>query len=807
MSHAASPAARIGAPAAPTVSQPTPAARRLLRSGTALVLAALCSLQTLALVRAPDAWMPAQVDVALAPGATLDLDHAALGAPAADAGRLQLRRDAAGRWWAADDGSGAPLAVQQGDRRRRSGSVVLAPGQRFQVGPLRLQVAAAGDAVTLGGDGIRWRYDGALLRRDGAPQAACPDARLATRLAGAWNRIAPAALAFGRPLVFGGNLDCGNRIAVPGLPAPAATVARSRDGAGFVLTAGAGVPLLLEEHGRAALLAGRALPLDAGGALVAGRTRLALAPDGDVLHLRPAGHVALRAAAQGRLPPGVTWTWTRRAPWALPLAATIPLLAVCGLALTGALTAALLAGARMPAHARLRAGAGVGGALLLAGTGAVLFWLQRTGVPAGPGIGLAVAWAVLWWTLLAPRRPAAVLAAALPLLALGLLAQLDLGLGAPDTAWLRHFHKTAALLALGAGLATLARHVRPARPLRQAHGELALLALTGVALGALLLQVAYGDETGVFDLQPVEFAKLTLAALAAHCWAIACAAGAAPGGAWRRALRLAAPALLFLLLLAVALVQVDDYSPLVLLALWAGTMLLAQALATGRRGTAFALVGMALVAVLAVALLRGAGAANLARWDFYADRFLVWLDPATHPHTGQQLLLGARAVLLGGWAGEDGLFGLRALGGDPGFALRIPAVQDDFAAAFFLQRHGLAAAVGLWLLQAAFLAALLHLAARCWRAGALARDYRIAWLARLRCFFLAGGAAFAFGHFLLSWGTNLAIFPVMGQPMSFLSAGGSHLLFFICPLLGVAAASSHSLEENESCRSTSNMKP
>ena len=40
-----------------------------------------------------------------------------------------------------------------------------------------------------------------------------------------------------------------------------------------------------------------------------------------------------------------------------------------------------------------------------------------------------------------------------------------------------------------------------------------------------------------------------------------------------------------------------------------------------------------------------------------------------------------------------------------------------------------------------------------------------------------------FGHFLLSWGTNLAIFPVMGQPMSFLSAGGSHLLFFICPLL------------------------
>jgi cell division protein FtsW len=53
-----------------------------------------------------------------------------------------------------------------------------------------------------------------------------------------------------------------------------------------------------------------------------------------------------------------------------------------------------------------------------------------------------------------------------------------------------------------------------------------------------------------------------------------------------------------------------------------------------------------------------------------------------------------------------------------------------------------------------------------------------------------------FGHFLLSWGTNLAIFPVMGQPMSFLSAGGSHLLFFICPLLAFGAASAQSMEEN-----------
>ena len=87
------------------------------------------------------------------------------------------------------------------------------------------------------------------------------------------------------------------------------------------------------------------------------------------------------------------------------------------------------------------------------------------------------------------------------------------------------------------------------------------------------------------------------------------------------------------------------------------------------------------------------------------------------------------------------------------------------------------------------------LAARAaWRSGVAARNFRQAWAARFRYFALCGGGAFVLGHFLLSWGTNLAIFPIMGQPMSFLSAGGSHLLFFLCPLLALSAAGAPSLE-------------
>ena len=305
----------------------TRASQSVTRLLAGALLAALCALQMSALLRAPAAWMPAQVAVVLDRGATLVLDHAALGAPTADGGRLQLRRDDQGGWWAADDGTGHPLLVQEGTHVRRGGSVVLAPGQDFQLGALRAHVAAAGaNGVELTAGPTHWHYDGALLRRDGRPQPACPDARLGARLAGLWNRGAPGPLAFGRPLVFGGNLDCGNRIAIAGLSAPAATLARGAAGDGIVLAAAPAVPLLLVEAGRADLLAGRPLRLGAGHVHVAGRTRLALAPDGDVLHLRPAGHVGLYADAQLRLSPGVTWTWARRTAWDLPARKWVKLL-------------------------------------------------------------------------------------------------------------------------------------------------------------------------------------------------------------------------------------------------------------------------------------------------------------------------------------------------------------------------------------------------------------------------------------------------------------------------------------------------
>jgi cell division protein FtsW len=778
----------------------------------AVALALLCALQALTLLRAPAAWLPAAIDVGLAPGAELVLGRAELAAPQAGARHLRLRRDPDGAWFAASadgvQGLHFERNAERADARLRSGTRPVAAGLAWRLGATRYRVEAAGaDAVRFSDGAHTWTYDGATVLRDGTALGACPGATAGARLLGLYNRWAPTALAVRRPLRFGGNLSCATQVGNADAPAGSAALA-FEDGAPVLAAAGGveRVPLLVEEHGIQQDLALAEQALAGAGTMTVGRTRMLVQFEGDVLRLQPGGRVALFPDAVGpdagaELPPGLRWHWTQRDAWAWPPAATA-WAAACALA--GLLASLLARRGRRDWRACARLGGGI--ALALGGFGLLL--AQRGGTAPGVAVSLLLCWAALWHAFTA-RRAGAVLRIGILLLAAGLLLQLELGSGAPDTSWLRHFQKTAAAATLGLGLLGARALLARTKPPAQGKVEALLLALTGAALAALLLQVGWGNETGVFDLQPVEFAKLALTVLTAHCVALGLGGShrAGRGGAVLRALRLAAPALLFVLLLGVALVQVDDYSPLILLLVWGAAMLLAWACAARRPGPALAVAALACACLAGLALLRGAAPDEVAQWSFYGERFGVWLDPTAHPHTGQQLLLGAQAIAAGGWFGADGLFGLAALGQGALDALAIPAVQDDFAPSFLLQRHGLAAGLLLWALQALFLCALLHAARRAWQAGGAARDYRQAWLGRFRCFVLCGGAAFVFGHFLLSWGTNLAFFPIMGQPMSFLSAGGSHLLFFIFPLLAVGSTATSIIEEHPSCRSTSNTKP
>ncbi|MFD2367210.1 FtsW/RodA/SpoVE family cell cycle protein [Pseudoduganella sp. GCM10020061] len=779
---------------------------------TAAALALLCLLQLAALLRAPESWMPSAITVSLQRGEAVTLGRDELAAPHAAAGHMTLGRDAGGRWFVGAGESAPPVTLMTGDSSSRSGSIALAGGQQFTIGTSRVVIASEHDGVAqFSANGASWRFDGATLYRNDTALAPCPDTPLAARAVAMWNRAVPRLLTVARPMTIGGNLHCGNRLGVPYVAPASASVTR-RDG---------GLVIAQSSESTAPLMMGSAFPqplarlthhLDGVDALIVGRTRFAIEQSGDALVLKPSRYVTLYSDPQVTLPGQVAWTWRQRGLWTIPASgAWMPALALLALAASAAIWAFQRGHWPFVRHTARRERIAAGVSLLVAICGVTALLLQRAGAPPGAGASFLLASAALWSCLLLPGRLSLAWASGLLLLATGLLAQLELGLGAFDSSWLRHYQKTSALLSIGLGTGEfVALRMRAGSVLaRQAVVELALVLLACGALAALAMQVLFGDETGVFDLQPVEFAKLALTALTAHCLAVGLGwhhSGGDTSQRWRRWLRMAAPVLLFLALLAVALVQVDDFSPLILLLVWGASMGFVFSLASRTRWASAALVSAALAVCGAIVLLRWGGTLDPSGWSFYGDRFLVWLEPLRHPHTGQQLLMGAQAIAQGSWFGADNLLGLASLGDGAGSGLAIPAVQDDFAPSFFLNRHGLAGALLLWCLQAAFLAGLFATAARAFAASRAARDFRQAWLARFRCFALCGGAAFVLGHFLLSWGTNLAVFPIMGQPMSFLSAGGSHLLFFICPLLAFGAISAQSFEEIESCRSMSNTK-
>ena len=772
--------------------------------GTSLawsLLALLCALQLLALLRAPAAWMPAEIAVTLRPGESIMLGRQELGAPRAAARQLVLRRDAAGDWLLRNAEPQQPLVLRRGDARQRSSELPLAAGQRIQAGALQLQVVAAGAGRVTLHDGARaWDYDGATVLQDGRPQASCPDTGLSARMVAAWNRWLPQGLSLARPLHLGGLLYCGNRVAAAALEPGSAGLARQADGR-IALAARGPQPVLVSSSAGWQDAAQRELALADVDAFAVGRTLFTLARDGATLRLTPSSQVALSTQAAHQLPAAVSWRWAQRDHLALP--------APPPLAWTAALVVLLAALAFVAPQLRQRGvrmqlARPLALALLAAGAMLLLVTQRSSGAP-GAACSLLLGWATLWVTMLYPRRTSLLAASAVLLLGAGLLVQLEMGLGASDTAWLRHFQNTTALLGIGLPGALLLLSCFGRGAVSRPVTERVLLGFAALALGGLLLQVCFGNETGVFDIQPFEFAKFALAALSAHCLALAAGGADHERRDWRFWLRMAAPVLLFVFLLAAALVRVDDYSPLVLLLVWSGAMLLAWCASRGQRA-ALASVAVAACLLVAGGVTMRAGGDLLGAFGFYPERFQVWSEPTIHPHTGQQMLQGSRAIVQGGWLGADSLLGLAALGGAAGEALAIPAIQDDFAPSFLLHRHGLAAGLALWTLQALFLAALLRAAAGVWRGANDAKDFRRAWVGRFQCYALCGGAAFVAGHLLLSWGTNLAMFPIMGQPMSFLSAGGSHLLFFICPLLAFGMVSTQFDEESQSCRSMSNTK-
>lgn len=747
--------------------------------------------------RAP-AWLePHTLTMTLKPGQTLALGREALWAPQADSEHLRLRRADDGGWWLTNT-----AAVKQVLRRSAWGHAdqsirewPLTSGATFTIGDQSFTVLAieAGD-LTLHSLGQRWQFDGIQLRREGQSLPECYETwrtRLRNRLAalglGGWAQ---------RPLRFGGGVYCADRLGLAEAPVDTALIALTRSG--FVLRPG---PAAKPEEPTVIVAAGtadaeslwqRSIQLAVDDRLIVGRTQYRVIQIGDALQWEVLAR-AQRWPADAPLPnPSsaiqVFWqptAWLQPINWseiAGPLVGGLPPL----------LLALLWPGSRRDWR-RWR----IALALALVGLSAGLYSRILSVPVLWPYL---LAWAVLAVWLYTVRSPwsAGLLAALGLLLGSGLATLLQMGVGATETGWMRYGGGNAALASafgwlVWAGL-EFWRGWRPHPAIAEKLARWSLRGLGGTALLLLAIQAIFGDEGGWHGVQPFELTKLALITVAA------CALmrptnripPASPhplvkgrlggfGESASRWLQVAIPLCLLLAASGFALMFLHDFSPLVLLLI--GTLALGwawlrvQSPPFWRWGGGVALASLTLLMVLGGYWLHQRP--EDFPLSFQQDRIRVWAAPDQHPHSGYQLRRALEAIRAGGWRGMA--WNNQA----NGRVMAIPVVENDFAPTFFLNRYGGVAGLVLVAIQATFILLLLGGADRAW--------HRRTTLGEFTYFALYGGSAMISAHILVSWGTNLGFLPVMGQPMSLLSAAGSHLTLFVLPLvvLAIAVEESH----------------
>jgi len=303
------------------------------------------------------------------------------------------------------------------------------------------------------------------------------------------------------------------------------------------------------------------------------------------------------------------------------------------------------------------------------------------------------------------------------------------------------------------------------------------------AAAALALQLPFG-ETGlslpvVGSLQPVELAKTLLMVFVAFL-----SVRAIEDKRFRlrdsEGLRSRWTYMLHALpILAVALlcVGLNDISPILVLALFLWVMYLVTLLRPSRRFWPPS-AWLENVYVEQFLLL---GLAGLALWagirledGTVAQRFEVWRDPWHYTASSSQFVASLWTMIDGGLRGQG--FGT-PLGQLP------PAAHDDFVLAVLTHRIGLIGLALVLFTYAAFLGSGLWAAAGLERGGR-ADLQRPGQVDRARMLAVAAVLMVAI-QVLVVVASVTGIAPVMGQPLPFLAAGGSHMLLFSFPAVAL----------------------
>lgn len=402
------------------------------------------------------------------------------------------------------------------------------------------------------------------------------------------------------------------------------------------------------------------------------------------------------------------------------------------------------------------------------------------------------------------------------MVAAGCMVMTQLASGALNTRWLIYARKHLLVMA-GLGWLMIPFWVVSARRLKEAWigfvmesawpwRALRLILFLGLIL-FLFLQLAKGGELGLWGIQPTEAAKFGLALLAGFVGMHL----AVLRGLYSEAYQQSPAAYLFnflrvLILLGLSavfvLVGVRDISPLLIMMVFIITwvwnvaphpweqMLVNQPAHSSKRlpgemRRAKYIIRGGLILILGVSLIVGArfyqNAEKLPDWIPQKDRIQVWANPTGHPHSGDQVIEAMRLAGLGGWFGANETpFGLN------GQIMQLPVVQNDFIGSFILYKYGGAAALALILFQLFYVVVLFYTSDKCLQWAAQTGYYKNKGAGLVLSAALSGLAWMHIAQFGIAWGNALGVIPVMGQPMTWVSAATSHILFFGAPTLILA---------------------
>ncbi|KOR30326.1 hypothetical protein TI05_14200, partial [Achromatium sp. WMS3] len=387
---------------------------------------------------------------------------------------------------------------------------------------------------------------------------------------------------------------------------------------------------------------------------------------------------------------------------------------------------------------------------------------------------------------------------AMGLILFGCLIQGQLGLGSGNAKWLLIAKSHWWILACAGWILLLLTQIKPiywkilaillVEPNAHKSWHLIRAILPWIAgIFVLILQIVFGSEEGIGKMQPVEGIKTFSALLLAFGAQRLQAKRAGLDDAYRNmpgffVTLLMGPVILFIIFSVGLLLAVRDHSPVFILLLliipilW---ILIPHPLGLWDQARLWRrILALCVIAFIGFFVWLGLAPETVPRFMFpQSDRLMVWAQPRIFDSSGYQFNMAQKFASLGGLIGQN-----RNLFGWNGNIMSLPMVHNDFIGTFVMNRFGSVGSLLLLGLQLLYTGALFAISSAIndWsksqnfpeqRAGVFLAFtlFAVAWL------FLA--------HWLIAWGNVLGLLPVMGQPMTFIAAGNSHILFFALPCL------------------------